>query len=114
MVKVLIAEDYLELLDFYKMSLDFDLLLAKDGDEALEMYIKHKPDVVLMDLKLPKKDGIDVTKEILELDPDARIIGITAYGHLETKAFDAGVKHVIRKPFKMSELNDLINKYAKK
>lgn len=114
MVKVLIAEDYLELLDFYKISLDYDLLLAKDGEEALEMYIKHKPDLVLMDLKLPKKDGIEVIKEILELDPDARILGITAYGYLETKAFEAGIKSLIRKPFKMSELNELITKYAKK
>ena len=114
MVKVLIAEDYPDLLDFYKISLDYELLLAKDGDEALEMYIKHKPDIVLMDLKLPKKDGIEITKEILKIDPDARIVAITAYGHLGPKALEAGVKDVIRKPFKVSELNDLINKFAKK
>ena len=92
MVKLLIAEDYPDLLDFYKISLDYELLLAKDGDEALEMYIKHKPDIVLMDLKLPKKDGIEVTKEILKIDPDARIIAITAYGHLGPK--EIGRAHV--------------------
>lgn len=114
MVKVLIAEDYLELLDFYKIALGYELLLAKDGDEALEMYIEHKPDIVLMDLKLPKKDGIEVTKEILKMDPDARIVAITAYRYLGPKALEVGAKDVIRKPFKISELNELINKYAKK
>lgn len=114
MVKVLIAEDYLELLDFYKISLDYELLLAKDGEEAFEMYKEHNPDIVLMDLKLPKKDGLEVTKEILKLDPDARIIAITAYGYLGSKALEVGVKDVIRKPFKISELNELIERYAKK
>ncbi|NMC61035.1 MAG: response regulator [Candidatus Methanofastidiosa archaeon] len=114
MVKVLIAEDYLELLDFYKISLDYELFLAKDGEEALEMFKKHRPDIVLMDIKLPKKDGLEVTREILSIDPDARVIAITAYGYLGPKALEVGAKEVIRKPFKMSELNELINKYAKK
>ena len=114
MVKVLIAEDYLDLLDFYKISLGYELLLAKDGDEALEMYITHNPDITLMDLKLPKKDGIEVIKDILAIDPQAKIVAITAYGYLGPKALEAGAKDVIRKPFKVSELKGLINKYAKK
>jgi len=114
MVKVLIAEDYLELLDFYKISLGYELILAKDGEEALEMYKKHNPDIALMDLKLPKKDGLEVIKEILNYDPDARIVAITAYGYLGPKALEVGAKEVIRKPFKISELNELINKYSKK
>jgi CheY-like chemotaxis protein len=103
MVKVLIAEDYLELLEFYKISLNYELFLAKDGVEALEMFVKHKPDVVLMDLKLPKKN-----------DPNAKIIAITAYGNIGVKALEVGAKDVIRKPFKVSQLNELISKYAKK
>ncbi len=113
MIKVLIAEDYLELLDFYKISLNYELFLAKDGVEALEMFTKHKPDVVLMDLKLPKKNGLDVIKEILMIDPNAKIIAITAYGNIGAKALEVGAKDVIRKPFKVSQLNELINKYAK-
>lgn len=114
MVKVLIAEDYLELLEFYKIFLNYELFLAKDGVEALEMFVKHKPDVVLMDLKLPKKNGLDVIKEILMIDPNAKIIAITAYGNIGVKALEVGAKDVLRKPFKVSQLNELISKYAKK
>lgn len=113
MVKVLIAEDYLELLDFYKLSLNHELLLAKDGEEALQMYKEHRPDITLMDIKLPKKDGLQVIREIKGIDPDAIIVAVTAYSYLASKAFEAGVKEVLRKPFKISELNELINKYTK-
>lgn len=114
MVKVLIAEDYLELLDFYKLSLNHELFLAKDGEEALQMYKENRPDITLMDIKLPKKDGLQVIREIKDIDPDAIIIAVTAYSYLGPKSLDIGAKEVLRKPFKISELNELILKYSKK
>lgn len=113
MSKILIVEDYKDLSDFYEEFLEGDTLFtASDGEEAVENYKKNKPDIVLMDLKLPKKSGIDATKEIIEYDSNAIIIAITAYGStIGTKALEAGAKIVLRKPVRFNELKDLIEKY---
>jgi len=66
----------------------------------------------MMDLKLPKKSGIEATKEIMKIDPSAKIIAITAYGStIGSKALEAGAKEVLRKPIRFNELRDTISKY---
>lgn len=52
---------------------------ARDGGEALEMYEAHKPDVVLMDLRMPGIDGVDAIERIRGAHPDARIVALTSY-----------------------------------
>lgn len=52
---------------------------ARDGIEALELFEQKKPDVVLMDLRMPRMDGVDAIRKIVELTPDARIIALTSY-----------------------------------
>lgn len=52
---------------------------ARDGGEALEMYEAHKPDVVLMDLRMPGIDGVDAIERIRGSHPDARIVALTSY-----------------------------------
>ena len=51
---------------------------AKDGEESVDFYRKQKPDLLLLDLAMPKKDGLTVVKEIMQIDPNAKIILITA------------------------------------
>ena len=90
----------------------FESIAVSDGEEAVELYKQNKPDIVLMDLKLPKKSGIDATKDILKIDPKAKIIAITAYGStIGSKAIEAGAKEVLRKPVRFNELKDIIEKY---
>jgi len=79
---------------------------AENGEEAVEMYGRTKPDVVLMDIAMPKKHGIDAIREIRQMDPDARIIGVTALYSPEKKreALKAGASSIIVKPFDVSDL----------
>lgn len=65
-----------------EINLDREMLVvgeAVDGNEAVTLYKSLKPDVVLMDIIMPNLDGIEATREILQLDPEARILILTSY-----------------------------------
>lgn len=74
---------------------------AGDGAEALEKYKTLSPDLVTMDITMPNADGISVLKDIMEYDPMARVVMITALGKGSTilEALNAGAKNYITKPF---------------
>ena len=65
---------------------------ASDGKDAVALYDQHRPDVVLMDLRMPKLDGIAAIRSIVEAHPDARVIALTSYeGDADIyRALDAG------------------------
>lgn len=73
---------------------------AKNGNQAILEYRTKKPDFVTMDITMPDMDGIEATKKILEIDPDAVIIMITSHGQqmLVLEAIQAGAKGYILKP----------------
>ena len=52
---------------------------AGDGDEAIAHYTHHEPDVMVLDLRMPKRDGVAVVQQVLELDPKARVLIMTTY-----------------------------------
>lgn len=87
---------------------------AADGAAAVHTVLKTKPDVVLMDLVLPLKNGIDATKEILAQLPSARIVACSTESQesLIMRAIDAGCKHYLSKPFQRDELLNTIRKVA--
>jgi len=72
---------------------------AGSGAEAVEAFRQFHPDVTLMDLRMPGMDGIETTKEIRKIDPDAKIIALTSYdGDQEIyRALEAGVRGYILK-----------------
>jgi len=74
---------------------------ASNGKEALELYRKLKPDLVTMDIVMPEMDGIDAVKAIREIDPEARIIMVSAMGQqgMVIDAIQAGARDFIIKPF---------------
>ncbi len=74
---------------------------ATDGAEAVTFYQKHTPDVLLLDLAMPKKDGLTVVKEIMQIDSNAKIILITASDDQKTikQCLDHGASSHISKPF---------------
>ncbi|RLI75578.1 response regulator [Archaeoglobales archaeon] len=113
-VKILLVDDDIALREVLKTMLaDFTVVEADNGKDAVELYKTVKPDIVLMDIVMPEKNGIDATREILELDPNAKILAITAYAKSKAKEMmDAGAKEVISKPIKKSELVQLIMQYV--
>lgn len=104
--KILIADDAA----FMRMMLA-DILTAKgheivgeaaDGEEALRLYKKLKPDLVTMDIVMPGAGGIESIRQILKGHPEARILVVSALGQqaLVREAIEAGAKGFVVKPFK--------------
>ena len=75
---------------------------AVDGVEAIDQFSKLHPDLVTMDIVMPRRSGIDAVKGILELDPQARVVMCSALGQetLVMEALQAGARDFIVKPFK--------------
>ncbi len=74
---------------------------AADGAEAVEKFVDLKPDVLLLDLVLPKKDGLTTLKEIMETNPNAKIIMVTVLDNKQMiqDCISAGAQAYITKPF---------------
>jgi len=111
---ILIVDDNDDLRGIFRLLLkDYDILEATNGVEALDQYKTNKPCIVLMDILMPEMDGIIATKKILEIDPDAQIIAITAYSAKANDILDAGALDVLKKPIRKTELINKINEYIK-
>jgi DNA-binding NarL/FixJ family response regulator len=87
---------------------------AADGSQAVELFSKHKPDLVLMDLRMPIKDGIEATLEIRNRDPNARILMLTTFsGDTDIyKALQAGAQGYVLKSATGKELIPAIQAVA--
>jgi len=88
-----------------------EVVRAKNGQEAVEFTSTLHPDVILMDLKMPEKDGIEATREIRVFDPEVFIIAQTAYVMADEKeqSLNAGCNHFITKPLDRTILMELID-----
>jgi len=87
---------------------------AESGREAVEKYTALKPDLVTMDIVMQEQTGIDAVKEIIKLDPEAKILMISAMGHqaMVVDAIQAGAKGFAVKPFKPEVLIEEIKRIA--
>lgn len=79
--------------------------VAHDGVEAIEQYRKFRPDVVTCDIVMPNMGGVDVVRELVNMDPEAKVIMASSLGHGEVvrEAITAGAKYFIVKPFKPAD-----------
>ncbi len=79
---------------------------AEDGESAISVAEKTNPDVIMMDMVLPKKNGIEAAKKILESNPSAKIVACSTEGQesLLIQAIDAGCVSFLAKPFRSEEL----------
>jgi two-component system, chemotaxis family, chemotaxis protein CheY len=104
MTKILVVDDAAFMRSMLKRILEdegYEVQEAPDGDVAIKKYTEMKYDLVTMDIVMPKVDGVTAVKEIIRIDPEARIIMITALAHktLVLRALRAGARDFIVKPF---------------
>lgn len=114
-ITILIAEDTdsnYELLNAI-LGKTYRLVRAHDGMEAVTIFDEVKPDLILMDLKMPNLDGLEATKIIRELSPDVPIIAQSAYAyeHDRIAAQEAGCSDFLSKPIAQNKLKETITKW---
>ncbi len=107
--KILIIEDEKELISGLKLNLDFEgytVISALDGEEGLKRALNEAPDLILLDIMLPKKDGLDVCRELRQRNVTAPIIMLTAKGDEVDKVvgLEIGADDYVTKPFGIKEL----------
>ena len=107
--KVFYAEDELFLGKIVKESLEsrgFEVVMEADGEKATGVFKRIQPDICVLDIMLPNKDGFAIADEIREMNEDVPIIFLTAKTQTEdvVKGFSMGANDYIRKPFSMEEL----------
>jgi two-component system, chemotaxis family, chemotaxis protein CheY len=106
---VVIADDskflIKQIVDFFEKQLGFSVIATgSDGNEAVELYRKHKPDLITLDITMPNKTGSDAMREIIHEFPDANILMISAVrGDTMLQCMHDGAKGYIEKPLKFND-----------
>jgi two-component system, chemotaxis family, chemotaxis protein CheY len=84
-----------------------EVLQAGNGREAIELFRRHLPDFVTMDITMPEVDGLTCVTEIMAIKPDTKLMVISALGDSETaiEAVERGANEYVYKPFSAEDLN---------
>lgn len=118
-ITILLAEDEPALGMIIKESLEtrnFKVLLCENGEKAMEVYQNQKPELLVLDVMMPKKDGFTLAKEIRTIDNSIPIIFLTSKSQTKdvVEGFTIGGNDYLKKPFSMEELivriNNLLNR----
>lgn len=112
-MKILVVEDETGIANFLKQGLeeeDYEVFVATDGQKGLELALKSKPDLILLDWMLPKLSGLEVCKSIRIKDTKTPIIFLTAKDTVQEtiEGLKAGANDYIKKPFSFEELLERI------
>jgi len=103
---VLVVDDDPAILRFMRLSLlahGYEALMAADGEEALAIIRARNPDIVILDILLPKKEGLSVLRELRGFS-QVPVIVVSAYDALGEKALKVGANDFLQKPFAPDEL----------
>jgi two-component system, chemotaxis family, chemotaxis protein CheY len=115
MTKILIVDDA----EFLRVRISkmligdgFDVIQAENGAKAVDIFKNDHPDMVLMDITMPEMDGLTALKQIRSLDPQAKVIMLTALGQesVVLEAIKSGARDFIVKPFERERVLTAINK----
>lgn len=116
MARVLVVDDALMVRKMIGKMLENDGHVvvdeAVDGKQAIEMYQKHMPDIITLDITMPGMDGIEALTHIMEYDKEAKVIMVSALGqqHKVLEALEHGAKSYILKPVTAPKLLAVINR----
>ena len=115
MKTILIVEDTELNIDLITQLLedDYNLLIARDGAQAVDMAAGNNPDLILMDISLPVMDGYEATHKIREMQQSMPIIGLSAHAMSgdDQKAKEAGCNDYLTKPVNDELLFDMLKRY---
>ncbi len=111
---ILVVEDEVKMQRILEVNLrdKYNVLLASNGQEALDIVRRKGVNIILTDMKMPEKDGLSLLHDVKAFAPDIPVILITAYGTIESavKAMKEGAYDYILKPLKMDEIEVVIEK----
>jgi DNA-binding response OmpR family regulator len=108
-IRILLAEDELALAHIVRESLEqenFEVILCSNGEQAFQKYIECKPDILALDVMMPRMDGFEVAKNIRLKDKITPILFITARSQPKdvVAGFESGANDYLKKPFSVEEL----------
>ncbi|NLD91214.1 MAG: response regulator [Fibrobacter sp.] len=94
-----------QIVEFFHKQLEFNVVATgNDGNDAVELYRIHKPDLITLDITMPNRDGMEALKDILSEFPDANVVMISAVrGNAMLECMSIGAKGYIEKPLKFSD-----------
>jgi CheY-like chemotaxis protein len=106
-IQVLVADDDEDLLEIYSRSLrdnGFEVLLATTGNDAVSRFIEARPEVIILDYRMPQGNGLEAAAQILAMKPSAKIIMLTADGTVLEEAERIGIELFLEKPISLKRL----------
>lgn len=118
MTSVLIVDDELFIVELYRDILQLRgykvVGMAFDGEEAIRKYTNSpdKPDIIIMDHRMPVMNGVDATKEIVRMNPTQKVIFVSADVLVEKEARNAGATEFLPKPFRMDDLIEKMDRVS--
>lgn len=114
--KILVIDDERGPRESLRMVLkyEYDVFLADRVDGGVQLLREKQPDLVIMDIRMPEKNGIEGLQEIREIDPNVSIVMLTGYGDLDTaqQAIRFGANDYLQKPFDAHEIQEVVKKYV--
>ena len=117
MLKVAIVDDEPDLQRLYQLALSskgYDIaFVANDGTDAVEKNHRSPAQVIIMDHRMPTKNGVEATREILSESPGTRVIFVSADEAVEKEAKEAGAIRFLKKPISLKDLIKNIDEVAK-
>lgn len=92
-----------------------EIIEAFDGQEAIDLYKSNNPDLVFMDMIMPKKNGLEAVTEIMEFDNSAKVVILSTVGTKSNlkKAIEAGAYDFIQKPFEEHQIKNALDNFIK-
>lgn len=111
--KILICEDEEQLCDIYSdffTSRGLQVICALDGEEGLELFEREKPDIILLDMRMPRLDGYGMLKRLRKIDTQVPVVIITAYGYIcqVIQMMNLGISGYVTKPVDYDKLYDKV------